>query len=818
MHTAAPQPSYFRLCPSCGSHNPPERLRCTCGAMLAGVDLRQALPEPAPAAPAAPTAPTATPAPAAAPEHCPFEDCAQPNPPGTVLCLYCNRPLRLPSQPVPAHTPGGASPGLLQNLPTALRERFRIQRQLPASGAEAELFIVEPLAGGPLRVAKIYRHGIHPRPEVQARLARIPQAYRVQGLESGLSEGFAYELMEFCPAGSLRQRLQAGPLAPAQLRELIAGLAGALQAVHAQQLIHRDLKPENLLLRSTEPLEVVLTDFGIASVQDATLRFTSAARTLAYGAPESLAGVLDAKADYWAMGLILLEAAQGEHPFAGLSDAVLLHRLTTRAIDLGGVRDERLRMLLRGLLLRDPQARWGAEELRRWLDGDPTQAEPVEQGGSLGARQPYRIGEDECFTPDQLAVALARHWPLALADVDNGQLMRWLRVELQDHNSVRLLIDLNEQRHLSTDARLLRLLLHLAPGLPAVWRGQGLSLGTVLGWASQTLKGDAPSAERLLDMQRQGVLAAYAQAGHPELADLHQRWQAALQSFETEWQTALALLAKRPPTTAADSSVDDLLYGPQSNIRRPLPELLHARLLALSFDAGWTARLRRYLAPELQRLRPDAPWLNALGDAAQCSPAGLLVLHALLPEAQRCATQAERRRQAEQAQRLSDIEDLEERAQQLQDAVQDAARPPFFDREACDALHLALADYARLTEHVRALGWPQAGLQALRLRLLRQEASLLRLRQLNQELLARLVANRGWFSPWVLLAVLMLASLAGNLLGSDWGSLVLGLAAGTALWRWLPVWWLARRIRRAPLAPQALPAARSHAAQAPPKP
>jgi len=69
------------------------------------------------------------------------------------------------------------------------------------------------------------------------------------------------------------------------LTELIRSLAAALQAVHAQQLIHRDLKPENLLVRCTEPLEVVLTDFGIASVQDATLRFTSSARTLAYGAP-----------------------------------------------------------------------------------------------------------------------------------------------------------------------------------------------------------------------------------------------------------------------------------------------------------------------------------------------------------------------------------------------------------------------------------------------------------------------------------------------------------------------------------------------------
>jgi Protein kinase domain len=786
--------SYFRLCPGCGAHSPPERLRCVCGASLAGVDWSPAetpLPEPADSHRIAPSASATGPEPVC----CPFDDCAQPNPPGTVLCLYCNRPLHAePSQSGAAAVP---TEGVL-SLPNALRAHWRIVQQWPARGAEAELLLVQALAGDdPPCVLKLYRHGIHPKADVQARVARIPERHRVRWLDSGVSDGFAYELMEYCPAGSLRQRLEAGPLPSAQVLALIASLAAALQAVHAQRLIHRDLKPENLLLRCLDPLDVVLTDFGIASVQDATLRFTSSARTLAYGAPESLAGVLDTKADYWAMGMIVLEAVQGEHPFAGLSEAVVLHRLSTRTIDLGRVRDARLRMLLRGLLLRDPQVRWGEAEVARWLAGDPTLAEPVEQGGALGARQPYRLGDDECFTADQLAVSLARHWHLAVADLDSGQLMRWLRQELADYNSVRVLITLNEQTHLSTDVRLLRLLLHLAPGLPPVWRGHALSLGTVLGWAAQTLKGDVDCARWLLDIHQQGVVRAYAEAGHAELADLHQRWQRAVDAFEADWQAAQAMLAHHH-TRSEPASYDDVLYGQVSgSMRRPTPELLHARLLALSFDEAWTQRLRQHLAPELQRLSVLVPWLRDMGEAHQCRPPRLLVLHALLPEAQRWASAAVQRQEETSQQQRSDVAQLQRDNQTLwQDMRLAAHHLVYFDRGSVEYLAETLRAYDAQVLQVRRLGWSDEGLQRLRQRLTRQDMTLRPLREACHAWLEHATANQGWFSSQMGVAAFVGLVVVSGWAGGTGALLWLIAAAGVAVWRLQPLWRLTKTMRQ----------------------
>ncbi len=382
-------PLQIRRCPTCARENPPELMRCECGALLFGIDLtapaKPAIPAADPAEIAATSATTAAP-PAAT--FCPHADCAQPNPAGSARCLYCDRPLAAVSTdantnadadtdtaPQPDTDPGphglsGTTPGTpsLLNLPSALRARFHILRPLPAAGAEAELLIVAPNDGGNEEyVAKIYRHGIRPDREVQERIAAIDPAHCVRMIDKGIADGFAYELMEYCRAGSLRDLLrECAPLPADDWRACLLELTDAIGAVHAASLIHRDLKPENVLLRSRNPLDLVLTDFSGASLTNATLHFTGMARTLAYSPPEALSGVLDAKADWWALGMILLEAALGRHPFAGLSDAVVLHRLTTRSIELDGIADARWRLLLRGLLLRDPKQRWDEAEIRRW--------------------------------------------------------------------------------------------------------------------------------------------------------------------------------------------------------------------------------------------------------------------------------------------------------------------------------------------------------------------------------------------------------------------------------------------------------------------
>ena len=783
-------PDYIRLCPTCGQENAPETLRCTCGALLAGIDLTTRASTPAPGEPA-PSEPPPAEAPAG--PICPHADCGQANPPGATRCLYCDRPLDDQAAGL-----SGASPGVptLLNLPGPIAEHYRIERPLPATGAEAELLIVAPRIPGPVRVAKIYRHGIHPERDVQERLARIDPAHRVEMFETGIADGYAYELMEYCAEGSLRDLLRAGTPSPGQLHAIIEELAIAIIDVHRVGLIHRDLKPENVLVRRPAPLDLVLTDFGIASLCDATVRFTGMARTLAYSAPETLSGVIDGKADWWSLGMIALEGALGTHPFAGLSDAVILHRLTTRSIDLSGVADPGLKQLIYGLLRRDPKLRWGSTEVRRWLAGDPDLPQPNGDDEDRLASTPYQIGDERCFTADQLAVALARHWTSAVSDLDNGLLLKWFRESLRDQNRVRFLIDLNLERTLHADVRLLRLILDLAPGIPPVWRGESLGLRNILQRADQALKKDEDATQWLEGLYAQRVLETYAAAGNAPIADILGRWHGALEAFNTAW----AAMAERIQTAAraqrpGGTPVDELLYGSGGPLR-PSPRQMHARLLALAYDEGWTARLRAYLVSEIPRLAVHCPWLLAAGDSAGLSGPELLALETLLPDIRKQARRAQELEQQDEAEAQATVQRLQAESTMIYADIQRLAGARFRRDDESTALRLALARYDRLAADIRALGRSDAAYQKLRKQIARGEPYIHRITDLINRVDERRAENRGWFNRQTLGFFTLSVVIVAPLIHRNLGYLLVLLGVLFTAWRFLPNLLNSAEIRR----------------------
>jgi tRNA A-37 threonylcarbamoyl transferase component Bud32 len=785
-------------------------MRCDCGALLFGVDLtRPAAANTAASAPEAPPeAPSMAPPPAAAaPVRCPYEDCGQPNPPGSRVCLYCNRPL---------DGAGAASerPAVLLQLPSALRARYRVLSDFEARGAEADILLVAPAsppegaAPQPL-VAKIYRQGILPSDEVRARIAQVDAHHRVVVFEAGLSDGRAYEVMEYCPLGSLRQRMSDGqPLPAAFIADVIGELAGALKAVHAASLVHRDLKPENVLVRSEQPLDLALTDFSTASVMDATERFTGMARTLLYAAPEAISGVLDAKADYWALGMMLLEMATGAHPFRGLSDAVILHHLTTRAMDLSGVADPRLRKLIGGLLLRDPKRRWGSREISRWLAGDESLPDAAEQDAQPGFAQPYAVLDDRCATPEQLAVAFARHWQAGVADLVNGQLLLWFTEVQKDQNAVRLLLDLRYDSGLSVDEQLLRLILHFAPGIPPTWKGASIELPALLAQASQALQGDEAAARWLCQLREYRVLDAYAAAGNAQAAELLGRWNAAAASFDDAWNNCLTMLQKREdnaPDPARVARFDDLVYGPIAGGNQPVrppPALLLPRLLAVAYDPAWVERLRGKLARELTALAAQAPWAAELGEPRAMTPAQLLACEALLPEARKTAAGQARRDELRQQQQASESAELHAalRASLAQIGLL-AREMPFWLPDA-HALRQALDGHASLMARIRAHGASNQAWLATRRQALRTEPVTLRLGQQCDALSERAAANSGWLGGEMglfgLVAIFPLAWLArrARLAGLIAVPLVLAAAAAFIAWRVLPALRQVQDIRR----------------------
>ena len=815
-----------RVCPACGAHHSPDRLRCSCGAWLFGVDLTRPVmvlaedaeraepvevSEPMEAARLAAHAPPMLDTPGssntsgasaadeqtAGPARCPYEDCAQDNPAGSLRCLYCNRPMQAAaSGPGAAEEPVAA---LLQ-LPSALRSRYRVLRMFEAQGAEADILLVEASAGTPL-VAKIYRQGILPSAEVQARIAQVDARHRVSMLETGRSDGRAYEVMEYCAHGSLRQYMQAQSHPAAFIADVIRELAAALSAVHSAALVHRDLKPENVLLRAKSPLDLVLTDFSTASVMDATQRFTGMARTLLYAPPEALSGVLDAKADYWALGMMLLEMALGAHPFEGLSEAVILHHLTTRAVDVSGVSDVRLGQLIRGLLLRDPKRRWGASEVKRWLAGDRSLPQVVEQGVEAGFIRPYAVLHERCSTPEQLAVAFARHWQAGVSDLVNGQLLRWFTDVQKDQNAVRLLLDLRYDRQLSPDEQLLRFILHFAPGIPPMWKGRGIELGALLTQASQALQGDAAAAQWLWEVRQHKVLDVYASAGNAKAAELAERWSAMADDFEAAWAERMALMKNHATSVRGPASVvlyDDVVYGQRAAGRsaRPSPAALQPRLLAAAYDTAWIERLRSRMQPELAVLTLSCPWLAELGELQSMTAAQLLACEALLPELRQSAEQ-QARRDAEQKKHQAAISTELQAALQLNLTLISAqARKLSFMLPESMRLRDLLDDHLSLMERIRAHPATDDKWLAVRRQALRTEPLVSRLRSTCERLSERRAANAGWWSEESLRFFVIGVVVAVFFWGGSGALIGLAIAAAILAWRYLPIWHKIQDIHR----------------------
>jgi ligand-binding sensor domain-containing protein/tRNA A-37 threonylcarbamoyl transferase component Bud32 len=148
-------------------------------------------------------------------------------------------------------------------------------------------------------------------------IARLEHAYILPVHDYGTSDGYTYLAMRFIEAGTLKDRLQSGPVTSIDIGRWFTQLADALDYAHGQGVVHRDLKPSNVLLDARGNL--FLTDFGIAKLLEADSRFTGTGAligTPAYMSPEQAQGLrVDRRTDIYSLGIMLYEMVVGQLPF-----------------------------------------------------------------------------------------------------------------------------------------------------------------------------------------------------------------------------------------------------------------------------------------------------------------------------------------------------------------------------------------------------------------------------------------------------------------------------------------------------------------------
>ncbi|MFF9147805.1 serine/threonine-protein kinase [Streptomyces sp. NPDC014861] len=265
---------------------------------------------------------------------------------------------------------------------------FRLVGRLGVGGM-GRVFLARS-AGGRTVAVKVVHAELAAQDEFRRRFAREVEALeRVGGsgtapvLGSDTTAAAPWVAIGYVPGPSLRTVVgdEYGPLPPATVRALGAGLGEALDHIHRAGLVHRDLKPSNVLLTVDGPR---IIDFGIAravdTVTDGGLTSTGAVvGSPGFMSPEQVRGEkLGPASDVFCLGSVLAYAATGRSPF-GTSDSgvhALMFRIAHDEPDLTDVAPA-LTGLIRACLAKDPAARPTAAELagtlpvaEPWLPAD----------------------------------------------------------------------------------------------------------------------------------------------------------------------------------------------------------------------------------------------------------------------------------------------------------------------------------------------------------------------------------------------------------------------------------------------------------------
>jgi eukaryotic-like serine/threonine-protein kinase len=151
-----------------------------------------------------------------------------------------------------------------------------------------------------------------------AAAAKLTHPHAVIVYDIGETDDGDFLVMELVEGATLGDLLEEGSLLPGVAAAVGNQVGRALGAAHARGLVHRDVKPANILV-TTEGVAKV-ADFGIArALGEATSRLTAAGHvmgTARYLAPEQLRDEqIDARADVYALGLVLHQAVTGRLPF-----------------------------------------------------------------------------------------------------------------------------------------------------------------------------------------------------------------------------------------------------------------------------------------------------------------------------------------------------------------------------------------------------------------------------------------------------------------------------------------------------------------------
>jgi serine/threonine-protein kinase len=218
-------------------------------------------------------------------------------------------------------------------------ERYKVIEAM-ASGSMGVVYKAERVPVGKLVAIKFLHAPFANDSEFLARFERETRVMSklnhpncVSVVDFGVWDGAPYLVMEYVSGTTLRALIDNGPMPPRRALALIRQIAAGLAHAHAQGVVHRDVKPANIMVSEEIGTgdHVRILDFGLARLRgtvggrDAT-QSNVVVGTPNYMAPEQTVGggLIDARTDIYAVGVVLFEMVSGERPFQAEDTLALL--------------------------------------------------------------------------------------------------------------------------------------------------------------------------------------------------------------------------------------------------------------------------------------------------------------------------------------------------------------------------------------------------------------------------------------------------------------------------------------------------------------
>jgi len=223
--------------------------------------------------------------------------------------------------------------GMMQELTSTRLGEYTLTQHL-AHGGMSEVYLAHTKSSEQVYALKLVEQSDEEsyqrfQREVQT-LYKVRHIHILPLLDYGEEDGFSYYVMPYIEQGTLKERLQSGPLSLEEAERILVQVGEALQFLHASGVVHRDIKPANILLN--EDGRAWLADLGLVKRVEPEQELTQTGciiGTPCYMAPELFSQLATTRSDVYALGVVLYEMLTGQPPFDGNSPLEICWKHTT---------------------------------------------------------------------------------------------------------------------------------------------------------------------------------------------------------------------------------------------------------------------------------------------------------------------------------------------------------------------------------------------------------------------------------------------------------------------------------------------------------